>query len=250
MTIFRLFLFLIALSSTYLEAADKKTEKKNVGLCIVATGRYDSFVEPLIKSARKHFCREHNVTFFVFTDGTIPAAKDIVRVEQPRMGWPYDTMKRFHVYEKNSAVFKNMDYLFALDADMLFVRRVGGEILSKLTATQHPGYVGKRGTYETNAASLAFVKPNEGKIYFAGGFWGASRGRFIKVCRTLNARIDQDLKNNIIAVWHDESHLNRYLINNPPKKVLTPSYCYPESVKIPFKKRLIALDKNHGAMRK
>lgn len=166
MASFRFFLLLVGFCGSFLHAA----EKKNVGLCIVATGRYDVFVEPLIRSARKHFCREHNVTYFVFADGNIPVAKDIVRVEQKRMGWPYDTMKRFHVYEKNSAIFAKMDYLFALDADMLFVDRVGGEILSKLTATQHPGFVGKRGSYETNHLSLACVRQDEGKRYYAGGF--------------------------------------------------------------------------------
>jgi len=246
MSTFRFLLLALSFCGSFLHASDKK----NIGLCIVATGRYDRFVEPLIESARKNFCRDHNVTFFVFADGTIPTSKDIVRVEQKRMGWPYDTMKRFHVYEKNSAVFANMDYLFALDADMLFVDRVGSEILSSLTATQHPGFVGKRGTYETNPLSLACVNANEGKRYYAGGFWGGSRDRFLSVCKILNERIDQDLKKGIIAVWHDESHLNRYLINHPPRKVLTPSYCYPESVKIPFKKRLLALDKNHGALRK
>ncbi len=38
-----------------------------------------------------------------------------------------------------------MDYLFATDADMRFVGPVGDEILAKLVATQHPGFVGKRG---------------------------------------------------------------------------------------------------------
>jgi len=221
-----------------------------VGLCITATGRYDQFISKLIESARKHFCTSHDVTYFVFTDGTIPTGPDIVRIEQKRLGWPYDTMMRFQIYASHRGALANMDYLFATDADMLFVDKVGGTILSPLTATQHPGFVNKRGSYETNARSLACVKKKEGKTYFAGGFWGGSRDEFLKACEEMNRRIHIDLKNNIIPVWHDESHLNRYLIDFPPTRVLSPAYCYPESVNIPYKKRLIALDKNHNKLRK
>ena len=58
-----------------------------------------------------------------------------------------------------------------------------------------------------------------------------------------------DLGKNIIAVWHDESHLNRYFVDHKPTVILSPSYCYPESWKLPYKKRLLALDKNHAAIR-
>lgn len=39
--------------------------------------------------------------------------------------------------------------------------------------------------------------------------------------------IDIDFNNNIIAIWHDESHLNLYFTQHPPK-VLDSSYIYPE----------------------
>ena len=60
---------------------------------------------------------------------------------------------------------------------------------------------------------------------------------------------EQDFDNNIIAVWHDESHINRYFIDHKPTVVLTPSYCYPGAAYIPFHKRLVALDKNHSEYR-
>jgi len=225
-------------------------EKKKVGLCITATGRYVQFVEPLIRSARIHFCPSEDVTYFVFTEGAVPNARDVVKIEQHRIGWPYDSMMRFAFYFFHRKNLEQMDYIFALDADMLFVGPIGKEILSDLVGTQHPGFVWHRGTYETNSQSLAFVKPNEGKNYFAGGFWGGSRANFLNVCQSLNRNIQIDLDNHIIAVWHDESHLNRYFIDHPPTLVLTPSYCYPDTWNLPYAKKILCLTKRHDDLRK
>lgn len=217
----------------------------HVGLLVVATGKYIQFVPPLIHSAKEHFCKNHAVTYFVFTDQLLESSENVIRIEQRHMGWPYDTMLRYHVYYRNKELFTHLDYLFAIDADMLFVDDIGDEILGELVATQHPGFIGKRGSYETNPRSLAYVKRKEGKYYFAGGFYGGSRDEMLNVFETNIKNIDTDLKRGIIAVWHDESHWNRYCINRPPTVVLNPSYCYPESWNLPYPKKLLALDKNH-----
>lgn len=224
-------------------------KKKKIGLCITATGRYDQFVPNLINSARSYFCTQDSVTFFVFTDGTIPVAPDIVRIEQKRLGWPKDTMMRFEIYYNNRQALADMDYLFALDADMRFVNTVDREILSDLVGTQHPCYVGRRGTYETNTKSLAFVSPHEGTEYFAGGFWGGSKDSFLKTCDQINQRILVDLNNGIIPLWHDESHLNRYFIDYPPTLILSPEYCYPEGTTMPGTQRLVAIFKDLSKFR-
>lgn len=221
----------------------------NIGLLIVATGKYISFVDPLINSANKHFCKDHNVTYFVFTDGPLEEKSNVIRVEHSRLGWPFDTMMRFHAYYKAKELLDNQDYLFACDADMLFVGNMGDEILGDHVATQHPGFVGFRGSYEEKASSLACVHPWEGEQYFAGGFYGGSREEMINIFKINADHIDEDLKNGIIAVWHDESHWNRYCIDHPPTIILSPSYCYPESWSLPYDKKLLALDKNHSEMR-
>lgn len=220
-----------------------------VGLLIMATGKYTQFVEPLIQSARMHFCSNHCVTYFVFTDGEIVQAPDIVRIDQQRLGWPYDTMMRYHVYAKNEDLLLTQDYLFACDADMLFVDEVGDEILGERVATLHPGFVGQRGSYYQNPHSLAYVSDKEGQYYFAGGFYGGSAHEVVHIAHVLSQRIDDDLHRGIIAEWHDEAHWNRYCIDNPPAIMLSPSYCYPENWKLNYSKKLLALDKNHDEIR-
>lgn len=218
-----------------------------VGLLVMATGKYTGFAARMIASAEEHFCRNHEVTYFVFTDGEIDtSAKNVVVIPQARLGWPFDTMMRYHVYYKARELLISQDYLYACDADMLFVDTVGDEIFSERVATLHPGFVGCRGSYETDTRSLACVCGDEGQCYFAGGFYGGTAQEVLNIARTNMARIDEDLKNGIIAVWHDESHWNRYCIDNPPTLILSPSYCYPESWHLPYHKRLLALDKNHA----
>ncbi|MBY0110254.1 MAG: hypothetical protein K2X90_04035 [Candidatus Babeliaceae bacterium] len=229
-----------------------------VALCVMATGRYNIFAEQMIESARKYFCSEHNVHYFVFTDGALTPAADVTKIFQKRLGWPYDTLMRFSVYLQHKDLFELFDYIYAIDADMLFVSPVGSEIFSDLVGTQHPGYINRRGTYEeTNKKSTAYVHQTEGKHYFAGGFYGGSRENFFKILQTVANNIEFDLKNNFIAVWHDESHLNRYFIDNPPTLILSPAYCSPENINpdyydpsiIRLKKKIIALDKNHSKLR-
>lgn len=220
-----------------------------VGLLVVATGKYISFVRPLLDSANKYFCPGHDVTYFIFTEGEPPAYENVVKFHHERVGWPYDTMMRCAMYLKHKDELAKMDYLFACDADMLFVDTVGDEIFSKRVATQHPGFVGRRGTYETNMDSKAGVKEGDGEYYFAGGFYGGRAEEFLKMTHTMVANIFADLDKDIIAVWHDESHLNRYFIDNPPTKILNPSYCYPENWHMPYPKKLLALVKNHSEFR-
>jgi histo-blood group ABO system transferase len=158
---------------------------------------------------------------------------------------------RFKVYRNSSDQFADCDYLFATDADMLFVREVGDEILGERVATRAPGYYfpsQPHDDYEKNPVSTAAIPQGFGTFYLAGGFYGGSRQEFIKMITTCSEKIDKDLERGFIAKWHDESHLNRYFYDNPPTVVLCPSYCFPENWHhLPFVPKLLALDKDHKA---
>jgi len=68
---------------------------------------------------------------------------------------------------------------------------------------------------------------------------------------TLSANVDKDLENGIIARWHDESHMNRYFLDHEPTIILDPGYCYSNCSGhiLPYKQKILALDKDHGFYR-
>lgn len=242
----RILSLLIVLCSPLLANAEKKVEspRYKIGVCIVAMDDYETRAGALIESGRKFFCLNHDVTYFIFTDGSkLQESKDVVKVKQANYGWPYVTLKRFHVYDDHAALFEKMDYLFAADADMVFVAPVGEEVLSNLVATQHPAFIKKRGDYENKKISAAYVGPDEGQYYFSCSLYGGSKVEFLKLLKEARKQVDSDLEKKYISRWHDQSYLNRYLIDHPPTRVLNPSYCYPEDWQLEFPKKFVASSK-------
>lgn len=222
-----------------------------VGLCVIATNKYISFAQQLYDSAKQFFMPGHEVTMFVFTNmPNVPS--NCIRVEQEHLAWPGPTLMRYHIFLKSEDLLSKMDYLFYSDVDMRFVDKVGDEALGELVATIHPGFYNKKRdgfTYERRTQSAAHMGPNDGLFYFAGGFQGGKSQCFLQMAKTIRAQIDADSSKGLTAVWHDESHMNKYMFRNPPTTILNPSYCYPESANLPFQKKLLALDKNHHDMR-
>lgn len=226
-------------------------QKLKIGLCIMATGRYINFMPQLIRGVNEYFCKNHDVKIFVFTDQPLEEYPNVTRVQQAKLGWPYDSMYRFKIYNQNKHLLDECDYIFACDSDLSFVNPIGEEVLSDRVAVHHPGFINnKRGTYEEKEVlSLAYVKPNEGEHYFTGAFYGGNKKEFFALIKQLDTNVDEDLKKNITALWHDESHLNRYFIDNPPTKQLSTSYYYPEVWPDANKKKILALEKNHAYFR-
>jgi len=221
-----------------------------IGLLLIATGKYDVFIPPLLESAKKYFMKNHEVTYFLFTDSDkFNNEENVIIIPKKHEPYPAPTLTRYNTFHNSKEILSKMDYLFYCDADMRFVGDVGDEILSERVGTLHPGFVGQRGSLETRPQSLACIPDDVNMCYYAGGFNGGSSKSFLEMSDILDKNIKEDSERGITAIWLDESHLNRYFVDNPPTKSLTPSYCYPESWDLPYEKKLLALDKDHQAMR-
>jgi histo-blood group ABO system transferase len=238
---------------------EKKEEIKmlKIGILVIATNKYTVFVDPLVKSINKYFLPEYNKYVFLFTDKIYEnyEEKNIIKIYQEHMVWPEPTLRRYEIFIKNKQYFKDIDVLYYIDADMLIKNYIGEEILpdidKKLIAIIHPGNtVTNMGTsYETNINSTAYVL-DINNIYHCGGVQGGEKNAYLNVCEILMNNINTDRQKGIIAVYHDESHWNSYLIKNKNLyKELDSDYCYPEGWENLDTKKIIALDKDHKKMR-
>ena len=231
-------------------------------ICIlnIATNKYIQFVEQLLNSVEENFLNGHEISALVFTNHEVEEISENVKISQiEHEPWPIPTLKRYHYFVKEKEYISQFDYCFYMDVDMRIEDKVGDEVLGDLVATQHPGFWFKtpdQFSYERRSQSTAYVPYGEGKMYYAGGFNGGKPEHFLKMSQTIVENVEKDFEHNVIALWHDESHMNRYLIDNPPTLELTPSYCYPEAVRfntagwnVPFDPKIVALEKNHSQFR-
>lgn len=225
-----------------------------IAILYICTGKYDVFWEGFYKSSEKYFLKNIEKHYYVFTDSKQLYDQNrndkIHKVYQENLGWPNNTLMRFNMFSKVTNELKAYDYIFFMNANLLFVAEVGEEFLIKdkdLLVVKHPYYYNKHRsefTYDNNVESLAYIRDNEGDIYIAGGLNGGKTTAFLKLIETLRVNIEKDLENGVIALWHDESHINRYIINRNDIHVLGPEYLYPEGKEFPFKPKIIIRDKN------
>ena len=220
----------------------KKTYQ--IGVCIMANSCCDAHVQSLIDSARRFFCPHHRVTFFLFCQHSLIAeAPDLIKIHQPTLGWPYDFLKRFQVYDEHKELFQDMEFIFAIDPGMVFVTDVEDEVLSDLIATQHASTITKKSCYQMPL--LKKRKNCSTQIFYSGRFYGGRTQQFLELIKVLQQKVNADLAQNYIPRWHDESYLNWYFTNHKPTKILSPSYCYPEGWHLNCPKKIISVVKRH-----
>jgi glycosyl transferase family 6 len=221
-------------------------------LMLIATGpKYWGYASRMIGFAKKYFV-PHDV--IVFTDARFVGNGVKHVVDYFHQGYPEATYRRYHAFHGAREILSQYNQLFYSDVDMELVARIEeDEIFSDgITATEHPGFVGSRGDHEQSFKSTAYC-PN-GKQYFCGGFNGGDSATFLAMSKAIVENIDIDDRNGVQANWVDEAHFNKYLHDNPPAKILTPSFCYPEDTERyleiwakagrgPFEPKLVALDK-------
>jgi len=230
-----------------------------VAILYICTGKYDIFWKGFYESCEKFFLKNSSKEYFVFTDAARIFDEEnnsnIHKIYTEKLGWPFDTLKRFHLFSTINHELSKFDYIFFFNANAEILRPIEPDDFlpdsqEKLVAVKHPGYYNVnpyKFTYESKQkSSSAYIPRGKGKHYFAGGINGGIAKDYLELISTLKNNIDEDLKKNIIAVWHDESHLNHYLLNKNPK-ILSPSFIFPEDWNLPFEVVILIRNKEkHG----
>lgn len=228
-----------------------------IGLLIISTSKYEIFIEPLLRSVDKYFFKNEPVDIYLFVDKVYNVKHserlNIVQILIKHYPFPYATLYRYKHFTTHKDLLKS-EFLYYLDVDMRIVAPIGDEILPdkySLVATIHPGFYKGGGSWENNEKSMAYMSKEDQKKYYAGGFQGGQRDIYLNACIKMSEWINIDQENGVMPIWQDESIWNKYLSGSIVKE-LSPSYCYPEARwarGMPFKKKIIALEKNHAEIR-
>lgn len=222
-------------------------------ICIVtiATGRYIQFVEKLLDSVEKYFLVDHDISCLLFTDNDLEETSYNIKVSKiEHKTWPEPALKKYNYIYSEKEYLKEFDYVYLFDADVYFVDKVNDEVLVDLVGVLHPYKILEDKSvypYEPRENSTAFVSDDKRNKYYAAAFAGGKSETFLQMAKVISKNVTTDEKNNIIAVWHDESHLNKYFNENPPKE-LSPSYMFPEELinnpNYPWEPKIIAVNKD------
>jgi hypothetical protein len=230
----------------------------SVGFLIVATGKYDIFVNPLIESIEKYVLPNNSKHYHIFTEkpSLVLSVNNYSIHKIDHKPFPYPTLHRFHFFSKYAKSL-TQDYLAYIDADTLITSQIGTEILTPRTVTQHCGYLNVIGTFEDRPESAVYVDSTIARNYYGGGFYCLAKDSFFNMMDWCKDAIDYEERNARIPVWHDESAINKYFTLVEPTRVLSPSYHYPENnPRIyaswegqDFPCKILLLDKNHKEIR-
>jgi hypothetical protein len=222
-----------------------------IAILYICTGRYTLFWDEFFRSCEAHFLPKHERHYFVFTDGDIDtqSSANVHTVEQEDLGWPGNTLDRFSMFSRITERLAAFDYIVFFNANCQFVKTIDESILPSsdegIVVVRHPGFYNKQPgefPYDRNPASLAYIPLNEGQYYVCGGINGGRTQDYLRLIDTLRDAVEKDKMNGVVALWHDESHLNRYILSNP-HKLLPPSYCCPEDWELPFAPVILVRDK-------
>lgn len=228
--------------------------KKNIAVLYICTGKYKVFWDDFYNSTEEFFFKNDTKHYFVFTDDKeFEVSDNVTIIEKECKGFPHDSLFRFDMFLEVEKEILNYDYVFFFNSNMMFLKIVDSEIFPNenykgLIGVIHPmGYkyrnLPSMFTYERNRKSLAYIKKEKKDFkYYMGGFNGGSVVEYYEMVKECSKNIHIDYDNDIVAVFHDESHLNKYF-SSVNVHSLSSAYGYPEDGKLPFEPIIIIRNK-------
>ncbi|XP_038230235.1 N-acetyllactosaminide alpha-1,3-galactosyltransferase-like isoform X1 [Dermochelys coriacea] len=214
--------------------------KVTVGLTVFAIGKYlDKYLKTFLISADNFFMVGHKVIFYVMVD-------DLSKMPLIELG-PLRTFKVFQVNKESrwqdismmrmktigdlieSHIKYEVDFMFCMDVDQVFQSDYGLETLDESVAQLQAWFYKadkEKFTYERDPQSTAYIPSMQGDYYYHAAVFGGTPLRVFNLTRECYEGIIKDKERNTEAIWHDESHLNKYYFINKPTKLLSPEYCW------------------------
>ncbi len=236
----------------------------SLAILYIGTGNYSVFWQDFKRSSDINFIPNVSKHYFVFTDDeAIMSDQNVTVVYKECEGFPLDSLMRFKMFLSIKEDLQSFNYTFFFNANMLFVDQITEDFLPKLNSLQHgllgvlhPGHFTKKPfwyPYERSKSSTAYIPylSDRKYYYFMGGVNGGVTSQYLDLIEVCANNIQRDLRNNVVAIYHDESHLNRYFFDHSCK-ILSSEYGWPEGIESNISIKILIRDKTRvsGSFRK
>lgn len=240
-----------------------ETDNKKVAVLYICTGEYNIFWKLFYYTFNQRFLKNSDVHYYVFTDAEnleYRTNKDVHIIKVKAEKWPYSTLKRFHYFLMVETELREYDFCFFFNANMLCVENISEDeflpVKDDILVVEHPEYckqciengVGeakRKLTYERNDKSKACIPYGKEPPYVFGAINGGKAYAYLDLAKELAALIDDDLTRDIVAVFHDESHLNRYIVDHNHYCLKSPEYAYPDGWILPYEQKIMVMQKEN-----
>ena len=214
-----------------------------VAITFIGTNKYLDFLPQYYENIEKYFLPNTEKVILAFTDGELGDVPNNLKVyPQEHLEWPYITLKRFEIINKARDVIEECDWLVFIDADALVVDNISEyeffDFTKPLFGVHHPchalgmhPHTEAPGAYEQNPKCEAYVDVSKSlpPVYWQGCLWGGKVPEVCAMIDELEARVNRDLENDIVAVWHDETQINRYFLERTEDvHTFGPEFAFPE----------------------
>lgn len=192
-----------------------------IAILYICTGKYHIFFDDFYESCERYFIPEAEKTYFVFSDHRELGEYRKVRfIYKECEGFPNDSLFRFRTFLTVEKELQEYDYIFFFNSNMQFVAPVNKSILPGLENGNlccldadydkiylHPCFY----PYERRKQSEAYVPRGLKQYrYYHAGMNGGRSKEYLEMCRILKKSIENDYQNGIVALYHDESHVNKF----------------------------------------
>ena len=236
-----------------------------LAVAFIGTNKYLDFLPSWHESCEKYLAPGCEKRYLVFTDGELEGVPDnITPYYQEHLPWPYITLYRFATLLRASEEIQKYDYFLFLDADMILVDEVKPEDIftdKSFMGVHHPcHFLGMNphtqypGAFETNPKSRAAITEDDDiSTYWQGCLWGGKVPEVIGMMAELDRRTKDDETRDTIAVWHDESQMNKFFSERRlDVKVLHPAFAFPEDFasQCQFEPKMVHVSKDNSKYHK
>lgn len=202
---------------------------KKIAIYYIATSQYINFFNEFLDGIINFFPKVKKKVILITDVENIDIKaleRDEIEIEQKHIGhyfWPIPTL--FKMFYIKNFFADDCDYHFYCNANMKFVKEFKMDEPFDMCFMKHylsdrlPLYVINNGNNNNCVIPPSWAKcsissneiPNGAK-YCQGGFFGGKSEKVLHLLNDINRMLKDDLKHNIIPIWHDETYLNKYLL--------------------------------------